>query len=165
MKNIEIIQGDITELDIDVIVNAANEELLGGGGVDGAIHAKAGPELLEECKSIGGCPTGEVRLTDGYELQAKAIIHAVGPRWNGGRNGESELLESCYFGALELALENGLTSIAFPNISTGVFGYPKIEAAITATSAVKSFDDLDKFEKVIFCCFDEENYKIYNSIV
>ena len=165
MKNIEIISGDITTLDVDVIVNAANETLLGGGGVDGAIHKAAGPELLEECKEVGGCPTGEVRLTAGYELTAPVIIHAVGPKWGGGQNGESELLESCYFGALELALENGFKSIAFPNISTGIFGYPKIEAAITATSAVKSFDDVDKFEKIVFCCFDEENLKIYKSIL
>ncbi len=134
-------------------------------GVDGAIHKAAGPELLEECKTIGGCPTGEVRLTEAYNLDVAGIIHAVGPKWGGGQNGESDLLESCYFGALELALENGFKSIAFPNISTGVFGYPKIEAAITATSAVKSFDDLSKFERVIFCCFDEENFKIYQSIL
>ena len=165
MKNIEIVSGDITKLDVDIIVNAANESLLGGAGVDGAIHQAAGPELLEECKSIGGCPTGEVRLTEAYNIEIGGIIHAVGPKWGGGQNGESELLESCYFGALELALENGFKSIAFPNISTGVYGYPKIEAAITATSAVKSFDDLSKFEKVIFCCFDGENFKIYQSIL
>lgn len=165
MKNIEITSGDITTLDVDIIVNAANESLLVGCGVDGAIHKAAGPELLEECKTIGGCPTGEVRLTEAYNLDVAGIIHAVGPKWGGGQNGESDLLESCYFGALELALENGFKSIAFPNISTGVFGYPKIEAAITATSAVKSFDDLSKFERVIFCCFDEENFKIYQSIL
>lgn len=165
MKNIKVIQGDITTLEIDVIVNAANEKLEGGSGVDGAIHAAAGAELLKECSEIGGCPTGEVVMTEAYQLKCKKIIHAVGPKWSGGQNEESEYLESCYFGALELALENGLKSIAFPNVSTGVYGYPKIEAAITATSAVKSFDRLDEFEEVIFCCFDDENYNIYNSII
>jgi O-acetyl-ADP-ribose deacetylase (regulator of RNase III) len=165
MKNIEIVKGDITTLEVDAIVNAANESLQGGAGVDGAIHAAAGPELLKECKEIGGCPTGEARLTHGHELKAKYIIHTVGPVWKGGTNQEDETLESCYIYALALALENGCKTIAFPNISTGVYGYPKIEAAIAATSAVKSFDEIEAFEKVIFCCFDEENYNIYKSIL
>ncbi len=165
MKNIKVIKEDITTLNIDVIVNAANEKLQGGGGVDGAIHKAAGPDLLKECLEIGGCPTGEVIMTDSYELPCKAIIHAVGPVWRNGQNSESEFLESCYFGALELALDNGFKSIAFPNISTGIYGYPKIEAAITATSAVKSFDRIDEFEEIIFCCFDDENFKIYESIL
>lgn len=165
MKNIKLHIGDITKLEVDVIVNAANEELLGGGGVDGAIHQAAGPELLEECKEVGGCPTGEVVMTEAYNLPCKNIIHAVGPKWSGGAKSESEFLESCYFGAMELALENGHKSIAFPNISTGIYGYPKIEAAITATSAVKSFDRIDEFEEIIFCCFDDENFKIYESIL
>lgn len=165
MKNIEIIKADITTLEVDAIVNAANEKLSGGSGVDGAIHQAAGPGLLEECRQIGKCPVGEARLTLGHELKANYVIHTVGPIWNGGTHNEAELLESCYIYSLALALENNIKTIALPNISTGVFGYPKIEAAITATSAVKNFEEIDEFEKIIFCCFDEENYNIYKAIL
>jgi O-acetyl-ADP-ribose deacetylase (regulator of RNase III) len=165
VKNIEVIQADITTLDIDCIVNAANTELAGGGGVDGAIHLAAGPQLLVECHEVGGCPVGEARLTKGYNLPAEFIIHAVGPVWQGGHKGEAELLEKAYIYSLALALENECKSIAFPCISTGAFGYPKIEAAIVATSAVKSFDEIEAFDNVVFCCYDDESYNIYKTIL
>lgn len=165
MKNIQVIKADITTLDVDVIVNAANSELKAGGGVDGAIHAACGEELVKELSEVGGCPVGEARLTKAFNIPAEFIIHAVGPVWEGGNKGESALLEKCYIYALSLAQENECKSIAFPCISTGVFGYPKIEAAITATSAVKSFDGLDAFDDIIFCCFDDESYEIYKTIL
>ncbi|AYF43418.1 MULTISPECIES: macro domain-containing protein [Halobacteriovorax] len=165
MKNIQVIKADITTLDVDVIVNAANSELKAGGGVDGAIHAACGEELEKELSEMGGCPVGEARLTKAFNIPAEFIIHAVGPKWEGGNNGESALLEKCYIYALSLAQENECKSIAFPCISTGIFGYPKIEAAITATSAVKSFDGIDSFDDVIFCCFDDESYEIYQTIL
>lgn len=163
---IELIRGDITKLAVDAIVNAANTSLLGGGGVDGAIHRAAGPELLEECKTLGGCPTGSARITRGYRLPAKHVIHAVGPIWKGGGHGEADLLASCYRTSLQLAMENNCRSIAFPNISTGVYGYPKKQAAEIAIRTVKDFlNEHPLPEKVIFCCFDEENYQIYQELL
>jgi len=162
MKKIELIQTDITTLEVDAIVNAANTSLLGGGGVDGAIHRAAGPQLLEECKKLNGCPTGEARITRGYMLPSKHVIHTVGPVWYGGDNNEEQLLASCYKNSLTLALEHGIKSIAFPNISTGVYRFPKIRAAEIAICEISSFlKKHKKIERVIFAVFDEENYQIY----
>ncbi len=139
MAKIELIQADITKQKVDAIVNAANTTLLGGGGVDGAIHRAAGPELLEECRKLGGCPTGEARITRGYRLAAKHVIHTVGPIWHGGRSGEDELLRKCYQNSLDLAEENGLKSIAFPSISTGAYNFPIDRAAQIAIGTVRAF--------------------------
>lgn len=166
MSRIELIQSDITKLDVDVIVNAANNSLLGGGGVDGAIHRAAGPQLLAECITLGGCPTGEAKVTQGYNLKAQYIIHTAGPIWHGGKSGEGELLAGCYRNCLSLAVENNCVSIAFPNISTGIYGFPKELAADIAIREVRSFLDANKsVSKVFFCCYDSENYSIYRLLL
>ncbi len=152
---LELRRGDITKLEVDAIVNAANTTLLGGGGVDGAIHRAAGPELLEECRRIGGCPTGEARITRGYRLPAKHVIHTVGPVWRGGTEGEPELLASCYRASLRLAAENGVRTIAFPAISCGVYGYPADAAAEIAVREIGKFD-APSLERVILTCFGDE---------
>ena len=159
---IELIQGDITELDSDAIVNAANKSLLGGGGVDGAIHRAAGPELLEACLPLNGCKTGEAKITPGFRLAAKYVIHTVGPVWYGGTRNEEALLACCYRNSLKLASENNCRSIAFPNISTGVYHFPKERAAEIAIREVNSHLKKHSLpETVIFVCFDDENFMIY----
>ena len=170
MPDIQLIKGDITKLKVDAIVNAANSSLLGGGGVDGAIHRAGGPKILEECMVIrekqGGCKTGEAVITTGGNLPAKYVIHTVGPVWYGGKNNEDELLVNAYKNSLRLATEYEIKSIAFPNISTGVYGFPKQRAAEIAVNAVKDFFNLTTLIKeVFFVCFDEENYKIYQSLL
>lgn len=166
---IEIIQGDITKLEVDAIVNAANNSLLGGGGVDGAIHRAGGKAILEECLKIrekqGGCPTGEAVITTGGNLPAKYVIHTVGPVWQGGNQGEEQLLRNAYRNSLRLAVEHNLKTVAFPNISTGVYGYPKREAARVALDEVTKFLAGDsQLDKVIFVCFNEDNFEIYRKI-
>ena len=163
-KKIHLEIGDITKLKVDAIVNAANTTLLGGGGVDGAIHRAAGPRLLEECKTLNGCPTGEAKITKGYNLPAKFVIHTVGPVWNGGNRNEDKLLESCYKNSLTLAEENGIKTIAFPAISTGVYGFPSDRAANIAVRTVKEFlEKDDSLDKVIFICFDEKTHLHYKN--
>lgn len=159
--SIKVVQGDITKMEVDVIVNAANSGLRGGGGVDGAIHKAGGPQIMEECRKIGGCPTGEAVITTAGNLPQKKVIHAVGPVWHGGKNDEEKLLYSAYKKALELAVKNKFTSIAFPNISTGVYGYPKGSAADVALKATKDFLKDHPDMEVYFVCFDGENYDIY----
>jgi O-acetyl-ADP-ribose deacetylase (regulator of RNase III) len=162
---IEIVTADITTLDVDVVVNAANTSLLGGGGVDGAIHRAAGPELLEECRTLGGAATGEVKLTRGYRLPAKFVAHAVGPVWHGGQHGEGDLLASCYARALDLAREVEAQSIAFPAISTGVYRFPIDAASRIAIGTVKvCLEDLALPETVAFCCFSSSDAAVYERV-
>lgn len=157
-----VVQGDITRLNVDAIVNAANSSLLGGGGVDGAIHRAAGPGLLAECRKIGGCPTGQARITGGHRLPARHVIHAVGPVYTGGKSGEPDLLRSCYSESLRLASEAKLNSIAFPCISTGVYGYPKAEACEIAVAAVADWLTSHEFpSSVTFCCFGADDAELY----
>src|SRR4051794_138879 len=158
------LEGDITALDVDAVVNAANSSLLGGGGVDGAIHRAAGPELVAACRRLGGCPTGDAKITPGFGLPARHVIHTVGPVWSGGDRGEAELLASCYRRSLELAAEHGLGSIAFPAISTGIYGYPPSEAAEVATAEVERFLSQDeRLREVIFCCFSQPSAELHRA--
>jgi O-acetyl-ADP-ribose deacetylase (regulator of RNase III) len=162
MPQIELVKGDITKMEVDAIVNAANKSLLGGGGVDGAIHRAAGPELLEECRSLNGCETGDAKITRSYMLPSKYIIHTVGPVWHDGKHNEPELLANCYKNSLEIAVKKKLNTIAFPNISTGVYRFPKTMAAGIAIRTVNKFlQENKKLKTVFFVCFDEENYDIY----
>ena len=161
-EGMKIFQGDITTLEADAIVNAANNSLLGGGGVDGAFHRAAGPGLLAECVTLGGCNTGEAKITGGYDLPSKHVIHTVGPVWDGGRANEDALLADCYRNSLKLGEENGLRMVAFPAISTGVFGFPKERATRIAVRQVRAFLDQDVgVEQVIFACFSERDFDIY----
>ncbi|MBX7137649.1 MAG: O-acetyl-ADP-ribose deacetylase [Oligoflexia bacterium] len=163
MPEIQPLLGDITTLTVEAVVNAANTGLLGGGGVDGAIHRAAGPQLLEYCRTLGGCPTGEARITPAFRLGAKFIIHAVGPVWHGGKRGECELLTSCYRNSLALATAHEVRSIAFPCISTGVYRFPKALAAETALAAIRSYveDQPSGLQRIVLCCFEQESFDLY----
>lgn len=162
MANIEIIQGDITRLNVDAIVNAANTSLLGGGGVDGAIHRVAGPELLAECRELKGCQTGQAKITKGYRLSARYVIHTVGPVWRGGQQGEAELLKSCYKNCLSIAVQNKIRTLAFPAISCGVYGYPINQAVKIAFDTVKeAIQNNSNFDRVLFVCYNDEIFQAY----
>jgi O-acetyl-ADP-ribose deacetylase len=165
--HLSVVVADITTLPVDAVVNAANESLLGGGGVDGAIHRAAGPELLDECRKIGGCPTGEARITKGYRLPARRVIHTVGPIWRGGDRREAELLASAYRSSLALAEDHALRSIAFPAISTGVYGFPAHEAAEIAVRTVADYVNAHptSFDEVVFCCFSESSAEHHRAVL
>lgn len=164
-KRFSVIKGDITRMNTQAIVNAANTSLLGGGGVDGAIHRTAGPELLKECELLGGCKTGEAKITSGYKLKAEYVIHTPGPIWRGGDKGEDELLKNCYENSLKLAVENEITSISFPSISTGVYRFPVERAANIAVKTIKEFMENDNtIETINMVCFDETTYRAYKKV-
>ena len=160
---LKAIHADISTLEIDAIVNAANESLLGGGGVDGAIHRAAGPNLLKSCRALGGCPTGEARVTPGFDLSSKHVIHTVGPVYHDGQHGEPALLANCYRNSLKLARDNSIRTIAFPGISTGVYGYPKEEAATIAVAVCREVES--DFDEIVFCCFSESDKKVYSNLL
>ncbi len=160
---IRVVQADITTLKVDAIVNAANETLLGGGGVDGAIHRAAGPELLAKCRTLGGCPAGEAKITPGFKLPATWVIHTVGPVWHGGKSNEPALLAGCYRNSLELAHKHGIKTIAFPGISTGIYGYPKDQAAKIAVMVMREYEN--KFDEIIACCFSTGDKVLYEKLL
>ena len=166
LSKISFIKADITTLSVDAIVNAANIYLLGGGGFDGAIHRAAGPELLSACRLLDGCKVGEAKITKGYKLPAKFVIHTVGPRWSGGSRGEAELLASCYQNTMQLAAENGITSLAFPSISTGVYGYPiELAAQVAIATTTKYIQQHPLIESITICCFSKEDLAVYDNII
>ena len=166
MPTISLVLGDITKQKVDAVVNAANRTLLGGGGVDGAIHRAAGPRLLEECRALGGCETGQAKITMGYRLPAKYVVHTVGPIWRGGMAREDELLRDCYMNSLNLAEQHGVKSIAFPSISTGAYGFPARRAAQIATSAVRDYlSHSTEIQEIVFVCFSKSDYDIYKSVL
>ena len=165
MNNIELIEDDITKVNVDAIVNAANPSLLGGSGVDGAIHRAAGYELLEECISLNGCEVGEAKITSAYKLPSEKIIHTVGPIWNGGNNNEDILLSNCYHNSLKIAFENKLRSIAFPGISTGIYGYPINQACRIAINTIANYENIKFFDKILLVCFNEKLFSEYKKYV
>lgn len=163
---IELIDGDITLQQVEAIVNAANKSLLGGGGVDGAIHRAAGPELLAECRTLNGCRTGEAKITKGYKLPAKFVIHTVGPVWRGGKANEEQLLENCYRNSLQVALQHDIHTIVFPSISTGIYGFPIQQASRIAAKTVKTFlEQHEEIKKVTFVCFGQHDYQVYQEVI
>jgi O-acetyl-ADP-ribose deacetylase (regulator of RNase III) len=163
---LRLVRADIIDLDVDAVVNAANSTLLGGGGVDGAIHYAAGPALLAACRKLGGCPTGQARITAGFQMKARWIIHTVGPVWKGGNNGEEPLLASCYCESLKLATAYGIRTIAFPAISTGAYSYPLKAATATAISTVRAYTEEDRsLDEVVFCCYSGEDYATYKRLL